>query len=129
MLFIKMHNNNLACIIRECNIQFWMSIVKQDWLVKSELDPNRLACPNPKEFFFLIYFFIFCFVRALTSAVVKWHKGQIIPCQFQKLLASTYAFIVQNAFLLQYLCKCTQAVLLCISIFYYYFFSFLRIKE
>ena len=78
-----MHNNNLACIIRECNIQFWMSIVKQDWLVKSELDPNRLACPNPKEFFFLIYFFIFCFVRALTSAVVKWHKGQILLYQFQ----------------------------------------------
>ena len=25
-----------------------MSIVKQDWLVKNELDPNRLAYPNPK---------------------------------------------------------------------------------
>ena len=48
MLFIKMPNNNLVCIIRESGMQFWMSIVKQDWLVKNELDPNRLAYPNPK---------------------------------------------------------------------------------
>lgn len=49
-------------------------------------------------------------LKALTSAMVKRQKGQILFIQPQKSTILAYLYIVQNAFLLQHLCKYTQAI-------------------
>lgn len=91
---------------------------------------SSVLCLDVTFFLESLFVYLLKLVRAfsIVTACVKWYKGQILHNQLQKSLISVYASIMQNSFLLIYLCKYVQ-VFLCIFSFLFFLLHILKMKQ